>query len=66
MLRQNTRLKRTFKPDQPGMHWTAERNEREATNFPRVCLPQEMEDVPEMARLANRQQKILFSPHQKR
>lgn len=62
MFRQNTRVKRTFKDEQPGLHWTAERNEKEAEHFPRVCLPQEMEDTAEVARLANRTQKILFSP----
>lgn len=62
MFRQDTRVKRTFKTDQPENHWTAERNEAEATSFQRVCLPRQMEEQAEMARLANRTQKILFSP----
>jgi len=62
MFRQDTRVKRTFKNDQPENHWTAERNEKEATGFQRVCLPKHLEEQAEMARLANRTQKILFSP----
>lgn len=66
MFRQDTRVKRTFKTDQPENHWVAERNEKEATTFQRVCLPQHMEEQAEMARLANRTQKILFSPTPKK
>lgn len=62
MFRQDTRVKRTFKSDQPENHWTAERNEKEAAEFQRVCLSKHLEEQAEMARLANRTQKILFSP----
>lgn len=61
MFRQDTRIKRTFKIDQPGHHWTAERNEKEA-GFQQVCLPTRLEEQSEIARLANRSTKILFTP----
>jgi len=62
MFRQDTRVKRTFKTSQPEEHWVSERNEAEAASFQRVCLPTTLEEQAEIARLANRTQKILFAP----
>lgn len=68
MFRKSTRTKRTFETNQPELHWTAERNAKEAQEFQRVCLPDESQYgmmIPEIPRLANRQEKIIFDMHKK-